>query len=104
MTKFSIKSGLAAALTAGALFATPAIAAGAQGETVAVRYSDLDLSTEAGQRTLERRLTSAAEEVCGIDNRSGFALPSTEARRCYRETVQNFEREIAARAEQQQRG
>lgn len=104
MTKFSIKAGLAAALTAGALLATPAIAAEPQGETIAVRYSDLDLSTEAGQRALERRLENAAEEVCGIDSRAGFALPSTESMRCYRETVQNFEREIAARAEAQLRG
>lgn len=102
MKNISIKAGLAAALAAGALLATPAVAA--QGETVSVSYSDLDLSTEEGQRTLERRLNNAAEEVCGIDHRAGFALPTSESRRCYRETVERFEQEIAVRAEAQQRG
>lgn len=105
MKTISLKAGLAAALTAGALIAAPAHAAKDEGATVHVRYADLDLSTQEGQGTLERRLDHAAQEVCGIDPRtSGRALPTTESRSCYRETIKNFEREIAARAEQQQRG
>ncbi len=103
MKTISIKTGLAAALAASAMLAAPVSAA--EGESVAVRYADLDLSTQEGQSALERRLNHAAEQVCGIDRRtSGMALPSMEARRCYRETVKNFEREIAIRAEAQQRG
>ncbi|MCB2065714.1 MAG: UrcA family protein [Erythrobacter sp.] len=99
-----IKTGLAAAIAASAALAVPAAAA-EQGESVRVRYSDLNLSTDQGQAALQRRLERAAEEVCGVDrNSSGMALPSRQARRCYNETVRNFEREVAALAAEQQRG
>lgn len=100
----TLTTGLAAALAAGALVASPAVAETLP--TVKVAYGDLDLSTKKGQQALERRLKSAAREVCGIEPRTqGFALPSSEARGCYRETVESFEREIAIRAgQQQQRG
>lgn len=103
MTKISMKAGLAAALAASAMIATPAIAGNADGDSVSVRYSDLNLATQDGQRALERRLNRAAEKVCGIDRRtSGMALPSSESRSCYRKTVEGFEREIATRVHQQQ--
>lgn len=105
MKTISMKAGLAAALAASAMIAAPVYAADGEGASVSVRYADLDLSTSEGQATLERRLDRAAENVCGIDRRtSGMAMPSAEARSCYRETIKNFEREIAMRAEQQQRG
>lgn len=105
MKTISMKAGLAAALAASAMIAAPVYAAAGEGASVSVRYADLDLSTSEGQATLERRLDRAAENVCGIDRRtSGMAMPSAEARSCYRETIKNFEREIAMRAEQQQRG
>lgn len=101
----TIKAGLAAALAASTIFASPAFAAEGDTTTVAVRYSDLDLSTQEGQQALERRLDNAAEQVCGIDRRtSGLRVQSTDAMRCYRETIKNFEREIASRAAEQQRG
>ena len=105
MKTISIKSGLAAALTAGALMAAPAHASNDEMPSVQVRYADLDLSTKEGQDTLDRRLNRAAQQVCGIDPRtSGLALPTSESRSCYRETVKNFEREVAARTAEQQRG
>lgn len=105
MKTVSMKALGAAALAAAAMIGTPAIAAEAENISIAVRYSDLDLSTKEGQRALERRMENAAEQVCGIDRRtSGVALPSTESMRCYRETVKNFERQIAAVTERQQRG
>ena len=104
MTKISMKAGLAAAFAASAMIATPALADSVVTQSVQVRYSDLDLSTQAGQDTLERRLNQAAESVCGIDRRtSGPTLPSTESRKCYRETIKSFDREIAVRAQQQVR-
>ncbi|MWV28233.1 UrcA family protein [Aurantiacibacter rhizosphaerae] len=103
MSKISIKTGLVAALAAGAMFSAPAMAGSTDAPSIAVRYSDLDLSTAEGQDTLDRRLTRAAEEVCGIDRRtSGMALPSAESRSCYRNTVQKMEREIATRTQEQQ--
>ena len=38
---------------------------GAESKSLTVRYDDLDLSADAGNRTLYRRLTSAARTVCG---------------------------------------
>ncbi|MFN7177470.1 MAG: UrcA family protein [Thermaurantiacus sp.] len=37
----------------------------APARTVAVQTADLNLSTPAGQRTLDRRIRSAVKEVCG---------------------------------------
>jgi UrcA family protein len=55
------------ALSFSALVATvtlPAAAAGTVEESIAVRYSDLDLDDAAGVAQLHARLTTAAEKVC----------------------------------------
>ncbi len=54
---------------------TIAPAAYADGTAVAVKYSDLDLSTAKGQKTLKYRITGAARQACG--ERSG-AVPLYE--------------------------
>jgi UrcA family protein len=59
---------LASALvTAGIIKAAPAFAEGQPTEiaTSVVHTGDLDLSSKAGQRQLDRRLSLAAREVCG---------------------------------------
>lgn len=53
---------LAAALLAGA--ATQAPADEPDGNSLTVRYADLNLDREAGVASLYRRLTSAAKQVC----------------------------------------
>ncbi|HUE79079.1 MAG TPA: UrcA family protein [Sphingomicrobium sp.] len=67
--KRAITIALASALiTTGAIKAAPALAqepAAAEINVSLVRTADLDLGTAAGQRKLERRLASAAREVCG---------------------------------------
>ena len=45
--------------------ATPALTQPAEPVTSLVRTADLDLSSAAGQRTLDRRLSQAIVEVCG---------------------------------------
>ncbi|HXG80600.1 MAG TPA: UrcA family protein, partial [Sphingomicrobium sp.] len=45
--------------------AAPALAEQPATATAKVQVADLDLSTAAGQRALNRRLTVAAKEVCG---------------------------------------
>lgn len=47
-----------------ALSSTAAMAAGQAPRSVTVEHADLDLSSEAGQKTLERRLHRAAKSVC----------------------------------------
>lgn len=105
MTNY-LKSGFAAALIAGTIAASPALAAD-ESETVTalVEYSDLDLSTEDGQDVLHRRLRDAAQYVCGMDIRNpGTTLPSGEARACYVETIGSFEREVATMIAAETRG
>ena len=54
----------AAALAASAFSAAPAVAQ-TPDRTVVVRFADLDLSTRAGQASLDRRLASAVTYLCG---------------------------------------
>jgi UrcA family protein len=76
--------------------AVPAAAAEDKAPTVAVRYADLDLTSEAGQRQLDMRLERAAREVCGMDETMvGSHLRSTESRTCYREARRDLDREFA---------
>jgi len=83
---------LAAALAALAV-AAPAAAQSA----VAVRYSDLDLSTTAGQAQLERRIHNAAREVCGMNEVTvGTRLNSTASQRCLAETKTRLHDQVAA--------
>ena len=60
-----IASALAVSLAA-TLAASPAIAqAAASPERVVVSYSDLDLSSQAGVATLNRRILTAVQAACG---------------------------------------
>ena len=55
------------ALVAAAMLATPALAAdrGYEQSQVRVQTADIDLSSAAGQRTLEKRLSFAMARLCG---------------------------------------
>lgn len=65
MKTIFILSALAASLTA-SIGASPAAAqAPASGDRVIVSYADLDLSSQAGVRTLNRRILSAVQTACG---------------------------------------
>jgi UrcA family protein len=82
----------AAALGVATVFAVPAAA----GTSVGVKYSDLDLSTQAGQQKLERRIDSAAREACGMDEvRTGRFTPSTAQRQCYQQTKASVGEQVA---------
>lgn len=98
MTNF-LKSGLATAMFAGVMVATPALANDdAEIAIASVEYGDLDLSTERGQDRLHSRLRSAARYACGMDIRhTGTLIPSRHARSCYAENMRTFERQVAAR-------
>jgi UrcA family protein len=76
--------------------AVPAAAAEDQPPTVGVRYSDLDLTSEAGQKQLDIRLERAAREVCGMNETMvGSHLRSTNSRECYREARRHLDQELA---------
>lgn len=77
ITSFAASFAIGAALV-GASFAPAAFA---EGTTVAVKYSDLDLSSAKGQKALKSRITYAARSACG--ERSG---PMTPAERTFIDT------------------
>lgn len=84
---------LAAAIGAATL-SSPVLAA----DTLAIKTSDLDLSTPAGQAQLERRVTRAAREACGMDDvRTGTNLPSKNARACFEQAKTTAMRQVNER-------
>ena len=86
---------LALALAAAAL-AVPAAAAEDEAPTVGVRYSDLDLTSEAGQNELDNRLERAAREVCGMNEKHvGSRIIPQHSRECYREARRELDVQFA---------
>ena len=104
MTNF-LKGSLAAAMFAGTMAATPALANDEAAITTSmVEYGDLDLSTERGQDRLHSRLRRAARYSCGMDIRNtGTLMPSREARACYADNLRSFDRQVAALVEAETR-
>ena len=84
-------------ILAAALLGIVATAAAAEAPaSVNVKYSDLDLSTAAGQAQLERRIDKAARSVCGVDDViTGSRVPSNEARLCLEETRARVHAQVA---------
>ena len=83
----------AAAALAGAatVFAAPAAAE----DSVGIKYSDLDLSTRAGQQKLDRRIDSAAREACGMEIQTGRFTTSTAQRQCLAQTKASVHEQVA---------
>lgn len=87
---------LALAAAATMLTAAPALADEA-GPDMVVRYADLDLTTEAGQKTLEWRIDAAAKRFCGVGAQTtGSRLKSSQASQCYREAKRLATQQFAA--------
>jgi UrcA family protein len=82
---------------------TPALAE--TGPDMIVRYADLDLSSEAGQKTLESRIDAAAKKYCGVgDQRTGTRLGASKAKVCYREAKRLANQQFAAIISDERRG
>jgi UrcA family protein len=66
------------------LFGAHVSAAYAQGDapTIAVRYANRDVASEAGAQRLLQRIEGAAHEICRDQNLEPLALHAA-ARRCY---------------------
>lgn len=80
-----------ALITAGAIKAAPALAeTPAAGQTYVsyVQTSDLDLSSESGQRKLDRRLAQAAREVCGTPSDVDL-VGQNKARECRANAIED---------------
>ena len=70
-------------ITLAALVLLPAGAQAKEATTaVHVSYADLNLRSESGLRTLDRRLAHAVKTVCGVEDGSTQMTRQLEARRC----------------------
>ncbi len=88
---------LATAAAALALNASPAVAQSPAGETqLVINYSDLDLSTRAGVRQLDRRIRTAVQVACGPVSDADLA-GKNDAIQCRAETLAlaRAQREVA---------
>ena len=72
-----------------AFTATPALAEPPVAVSTTVQTADLDLSSQAGQRALDHRLSLAAKEVCGVASDVDIA-GKNEVRRCRAKTLANL--------------
>jgi UrcA family protein len=68
MSKLLLAAPVSAALVA--TLATSTYAQRSDEQSIAVQRSDLDLKTEAGRKTLERRITDAIHQMCPASNLS----------------------------------
>ena len=96
MFKHAIAPVLALTATIG-LFTIPGAAfAETAGNSVAVRFADLDLGTPDGQQQLDRRIARAARQVCALDDiATGTRIRSSEADACYRQALRNVRTSVA---------
>lgn len=75
MTKILFSALTASALAAAAVSFAPAAVAG---ETAALQYNDLDLSTDAGKAELSKRIDVAARKACRTQPTTGSRIQSNE--------------------------
>jgi UrcA family protein len=68
-------SALAALAVASALVA-PTVSQAEEPSSVRVSFADLNLASDVGQHTLQRRITGAARTVCVIEDSRELALAS----------------------------
>lgn len=66
-------------------------------ESIAVPFNDLDLSTEAGQKELDKRIEVAARKVCGFDEASvGTRITTREEKACVADARKQLEKRLAS--------
>lgn len=75
-----------------AFSATPALAEPPATVSIVVQTADLDLSSAAGQRALDLRLTQAAKQACGTASDADIE-GKNEVRRCRAETLASLAEE-----------
>lgn len=75
-----------------------AVPAAAAADSRVVRYDDLNLASERGVKTLERRINAAAREVCGAtyDYRQSLTIQA-QTQKCMAEAKARAFSDLAAR-------
>lgn len=66
------------------------------GPSASISFADLDLMSEAGQKTLERRIEKTARAICGLDQvTTGSRMASRSQRACYDHALQSTRTQVA---------
>lgn len=102
-----MRQGILAAAGVGAMLIAARALVGADNQTSQsnVTYEDLDLSTEAGQKELDQRITIAARKTCGQGRHTtGTRTVSRDQRRCIASAERQAKSTLAAVIEEQRRG
>ncbi len=87
---------LAFSLLAAAIVATPATAQSDGGQSLTVQFDDLNLSTPEGQKALDKRVETAAREVCGVDKkRTGTRIQSNARKQCLEQARASVKSQVA---------
>lgn len=90
------KKTLALSLLGAAIVATPASAQTDAGQSLTVQFDDLNLSTPEGQKALDKRIETAAREVCGVDKkRTGTRIQSSARKQCLEEARASVKSQVA---------
>ncbi len=84
---------LALAACTGALSSASAATTGSDVPSATVRYADLDLSTDAGAKTLYHRIAFVAKQVCPADDTRDLSR-LTIARACQQAAIERAVRSI----------
>lgn len=97
--------GLTVATIGLAATTTSAIAGNADQSMLSVKTSDLNLDTQEGQRTLDRRIEAAARKVCNYQRvRTGTRIRPVEERQCFDRAVASARTQFAEMIKDKQRG
>lgn len=84
---------------------TPALAEDPVKRTTSVAYADLDLASDAGQRTLDRRIEKAVRHVCRTTSlQTGSRIMDQDAQRCLARARAQAKQKVAALVTNAQRG
>lgn len=86
----AVRAGLTALASIALFSALPAAASGQAQERVA--YGDLDLTSDSGQATLNKRIRAAVKRVCG--HSSGSTADFLDWRQCRRNSMADATRQM----------
>ena len=75
-----------AALGASAVLLVPTVTHAQEFASARVSYADLNLASDVGQESLARRISSAADQLCGVGTWKGLGLIAA-GRDCSRDAV-----------------
>ena len=95
---FGITAGISTMATAGSTNETVVTTSAEGFRTATVSYADLDLNNADARQTLNFRISSAAEKVCGSLNRSsaGSLAQASKNRSCYNSAMDEAMRNLSA--------